>query len=126
MKNQKDKLVGLRLSKRYKKYLQRLATNQGLSMAQWLRKNIAIDYSYYIQNTAEKKATRQAAKEINVPEIIANKLDRRKEALSIIPADDHKEYTLNVNKLYPACLKDEMQKAEFKGLREELKELDIV
>ena len=126
MENQKDKQVGLRLSERDKTYLQRLAVNQGLTIAQWVRKKIYIDFWEGIKDTAEMCATMQAAEESGIPEKIAVKLNKADEAILIIPAEKQEEFTANVNKLYPACLKDEMQKAEFKGLNEELEEINAV
>jgi len=126
MENQNEEIVGLRLSKRYKRYLQRLATNQGLSMAQWLRKKIAIDIWEGIKSTAEMVATMIAAEESGVPEKIAVKLNKADEAILIIPAEKQEEFKKRVNELYLIERKKRMEDKDvkFNGLENELKEID--
>jgi len=124
MKDRKGEMLNLRITKRLKNWLLYLSADKRISMGQWVQKSIIEAIYKAIQDNAEKKAVRQAAKEIGVPEIIAQKLDTQKEALSLITADDHKEFTANVNKLYPVYLKNEMKDAEFNGLHEELEQIN--
>jgi uncharacterized protein (DUF1778 family) len=117
-------ILHLRIKEKRKKWLQRLATNNNLTMNQWVQAQVVKTVWQAIKDTAEFCATEQTAEEFGVPEKVAMKLDRADEAILIIPAGKQKDFKKRVNELFTNYLEKEMKHVNFEGLEAELKDID--
>jgi len=126
MNEQKTEFIGLRLPTRYKRYLQRLAVNEGLTMAQWIRRQLALQMWESIQIASEAMATIQVAIEFSVPVQEAMKLKTAKEAFVLIPSEKEAEFTKRFDVVFKEILKKEMDRCEFTGIEEELRQVNTL
>jgi hypothetical protein len=117
-------ILHLRIKEKRKIWLQRLATNNSLTMNQWVQAQVVKAMWQAITDAAEFCATEQAAEEHGVPEQVAMKLDRADAAILIIPAGKQNSFKKRVNELYQIYLKKECEHANYAGLEEELHDID--
>jgi len=126
MIEQKNELVSLRLPERHKTYLQRLAVVEGLTMAQWLRKQVCIRYWEAIHNGAEHMAITQVAVECGVAFNEAIKLFTLNEAEKLIPIEEKEGFAERVKTVYEDNLKKMLEETGFMGLEEEIKQINAL
>jgi hypothetical protein len=127
MSEQKTEFIGLRLPTRYKTYLQRLAVNEGLTMAQWIRKQLALQVWESIQSASGTMAAIQiAVDEFNVPVQEAMKLKTADEVYALIPPEKKAEFTERFEVIFKEILKKEMDECEFTGIEEELRQVNTL
>jgi hypothetical protein len=117
-------ILHLRIKEKRKNWLQRLATNNNLTMNQWVQAQVVKAMWQAITETAEFCATEQTAEEFGVPEKVAMKLNKADTAILIIPAEKQAAFKKRVNELYQIYIKKDCEHVNYAGLEEELHDID--
>jgi hypothetical protein len=121
MNEQKNEFIGLRLSVKHKAFLKQMAVKEGLSIPQWLRKQVVIQTWENLKRTAGKDASIQVAVEFGVPYQQARKLDDSMDALHLLPAEKGEDFLIRYYKVYDVILEEKRNEAGYLGMEEEIR-----